>query len=405
MQRSRNETANFALVMAAAGIRGVGQWLFVFILIRVSGPESVGEYGYATALVTPVVALTGLQLPRVIATELPGERDLGSYVAVRLWATLLNAVVLIPVVLMLSRDSMWPVAALVLQTGALGLVEVYQASILQNARLRLYGIINVVTQSAAWGGAAVALYITENMSLALAASGVGILASYAVFQQVFRSNQLPDARPRFIGLRAIVRENLPLGLALLVDALVTHSPRFLLEASHGKFDLGIFVGLLTFLSASTLVSESIGQAATPSISRLVHTGKRQPFDRFVRIVTGFTVVLAVIVPSIAWRLGPDIAGMLLDPTYGAYPFALAGVAMIAVVQFGNRVTTTALNAAKTLGPLFGVNILALLVAIVVGGLMIPEWGVNGAVIALGSANAVRAVFVQLMLRNLRTAMH
>lgn len=391
-----NRAVNLGLIMAASGIRGLGQWLFVVILIRAFGPEGVGQYGFATALVVPVVALTTMQLPRVIATEKVGEQPLENYIGVQLIGLLINCMILIPLTFMVDGETIWPVVGLLVQTGAMAYVDIQHASILQQSRMRLYGVANLLTQLAAWSTPLIVLLLGGSMAASLGASGLALVASYLVLWTVLRSRNMPPLLPGFGAVKVIEMANLPLGLALFVDSLVTHSPRFLLENSHGVHQLGIFVSLLTFLSASTLFSESIGQAVTPWITRLVHRRERKQFEKFVRDVAWATLLLIVLVPLAAWFLGPPLASILLDDELGGYPFAIAGLALIAMLHLSNRMSMTSLNAAKALGPLFGVNIAALVVALVTGWLLIPDYGVNGAVATLAAANIVRSLIVHWM---------
>ena len=78
---------NFIWMMLANGIYALCQWGMLVILAKLGNPEIVGQFALASAIITPVIMITNMQLRSVQATDAKKEYFLSDYVAVRILST------------------------------------------------------------------------------------------------------------------------------------------------------------------------------------------------------------------------------------------------------------------------------------------------------------------------------
>src|SRR3954466_10247547 len=75
---------NFSWTLAGSVIYFGCQWAITVVLAKLGSAEMVGQFAFALAIVMPVIALTGLQLRVVQATDAKHEFDFGYYLGLRL---------------------------------------------------------------------------------------------------------------------------------------------------------------------------------------------------------------------------------------------------------------------------------------------------------------------------------
>src|SRR5690606_10077213 len=95
-------------------------------------------------------------------------------------------------------------------------------------------------------------------------------------------------------VRALARQAAPLGLVILLTSLNSNVPRYVIEAVHGEFSLGIFAALAYLIVAGTTVVTAVGQAVSPRLSRMYALGQVDQFRRFISslIVAGLMLGFA-----------------------------------------------------------------------------------------------------------------
>src|SRR5947208_17078221 len=74
---------NFSWTLAGSVIYFGCQWAVTVLLAKLGSAEMVGQFAFALAIVMPVIALTGLQLRVVQATDAKHEFVFGYYLGLR----------------------------------------------------------------------------------------------------------------------------------------------------------------------------------------------------------------------------------------------------------------------------------------------------------------------------------
>ena len=84
-------------MMLANGIYAFCQWGMLVVFAKLGSPEIVGQFALASAIITPVIMITNMQLRGVQATDARKEYFLSDYMMVRiLSATVAFLVILGP---------------------------------------------------------------------------------------------------------------------------------------------------------------------------------------------------------------------------------------------------------------------------------------------------------------------
>lgn len=396
-------------VIVGTGIRALGQLLFTLILVRVAGPEGVGVYGVAVAWAVPITSFASLQLLRIQSTDRDRTYSFDDYQTLRYLTSALALIVILFIAWWLPGGTSPTVLGLGVLLIVASACEIFQGRLLQEGNLKQYGQSVVVVNSALWVTSAVALLWTRSMSVSFFI-GAGVAVAVLIFivkplvdrtLTVGEARWIPDS-PIKQRVKALARITMPLGLGLFVDSLASQVPRFILEHAGGLTELGIFVGLLAFLSVGNLVIESLSQPLTPRITTLIHTGRSHDVRKFMLATIGGLGALILVLAPLAYFLGPIIAGSILGPEFGESGTVLAILTTVFSLQFAQRVFSIVLAARKWTDQDLLIQVSSLISALIAGVFLIKTFGLEGAALTLLTVNVVRMVMVTWYVNVIKT---
>src|SRR4051812_21940384 len=95
---------NFSWTLAGSVIYFGCQWAITVVLAKLGSAEMVGQFAFALAVVMPVIALTGLQLRVVQATDAKHEFAFGHYLGLRLLTVAIAVLIVVGVLLLYVRS-------------------------------------------------------------------------------------------------------------------------------------------------------------------------------------------------------------------------------------------------------------------------------------------------------------
>jgi O-antigen/teichoic acid export membrane protein len=362
-------------------------WASFIVLGRLGGPEELGRYALALAVVTPIVQFAGLQMRELQVADATGRYPFEDYLAVRVAGIACAALILLAVVLV---GYAWQMAIAILLValgrGLASLSDVYYGLAHRHKRLDL------VAQSAMLKGVlelfalGAGYYLTENLAIAL----IGVAATKGMVWWFFdrpKTKQWrgPSARPpvsqNLKRRLELARTALPLGVALLLVTLNPNIPRYFIESMSGLAALGLFTAMAHFVVAGRIVITAVCQAAFPRLADLYAVGDRTAFRRLLVRLIGFSMLPGIIGLLFVLAFGRELLTLVYGPTFadGAAVFPwimLVGVVLYAQTPFGYGLT--AMHRIKVQPLIFGV-----VVAVNAAGclLLVPGSGVLGASVA------------------------
>src|SRR5262249_53866671 len=250
-EAARSEVRAPHLASSAAWLVGsnllysVCQWATVVALAKIGPAHSLGHFGLALAVVTPVVVLSNLSLRSYQATDLHQRYPFAEYMRLRVATNAVAAVVIGVVALVAAATEVLPIIApLAIAKLAEATSETCYGLAQQRERMRLVAIARAVR--GVLGLAALVAVVALGGSRAagpwaLAAAWSGFLL--VVELPVVGTLETPFARPDVMRLLHLARECSSLGILNGLIALNQNVPRYLLQATHGAAAVGYYTAL------------------------------------------------------------------------------------------------------------------------------------------------------------------
>jgi O-antigen/teichoic acid export membrane protein len=363
------------------------QWAILSLLAKLGDTVLLGQYALAVAVATPLAMFSHLNLRSVLVGDVEQRRPFGDYFAVRLATTLLGLAA--AAVLALTSGYAWPVPAVIALVGvALGadqLSDIYYGLMQRRERM------DQIARSMAARGAlsvlalGVVLWLTGSLIAA-----VGALAAARIAVLLLHDRPVSLARRERPGMGAcgqmeILRQGVPLGLVLMLGSLTVNLPRYAIEARYGAAELGAFAAVASFLAIGSTAANALGQSAMPRLARYYSAKDSRRFRALVWKLLAVAGALGVSGVAVALVVGRLVLGVVYRPAYAAYAGLLvwvmcAGICTYVAIMLGYVITGARVYAAQA--PL----LIAVAASSAVGSwLLVPRYGLNGAVLALALA--------------------
>ncbi len=119
-------------------------------------------------------------------------------------------------------------------------------------------------------------------------------------------------------LAALARLALPMGLTVMLGAVIVNLPRYFLEEYHGEYPLGIFAALAYFVVAGHLVAGALAQAALPRLSKFYAFGRIGTVSPLARKTYRYCARSRCMASLVAWVIGEKMITLLYGPEYAAH---------------------------------------------------------------------------------------
>jgi len=391
--------ASFSWTFLGNAVYSACQWGVIILLAKLTSPELVGQYALGLAVVMPIMSFSGLLLRQVIVSDVREEHNFREYVGFRILTTAVALLLIVAVSRLLRYDA--PTTWLILLIGASQAVEAL--SDIFYARLQLLERMDRIARSQIARGllsllALVAgLLLTE--SIAWGVVGMILARSVVLFLYDLRAqvHSLPSGnfsrpgvywpeqlRPQFLlrQMNRLLALSLPLGVVALLVNLSTNMPRYFIEHTLGRSELGVFSAVAFLMSAGNLVSSALAQAAFVRLARQFVSGHLREFCHLLFRLLGMGTVLGVSGIVVAYFAGSQLLALLYRPEYARQPRILLGLMIVAWLSYLGQFLGTAMTAARYFAlqiPLFAVVVLVIAAS---SFWLIPRYALSGAVLSL-----------------------
>lgn len=391
---------NFAWTVAGNIVYGASQWLVLSLIAKLGNSEMLGQYALALAVAAPVAMLSHLNLRAVLATDLARRHPFGDYLAVRLGTT--AAALVATAVIALVSGYPWPViGAIVLAGVCLGLENVSDSYYgLMQRRERLEEIARAMITRGALSVAAlgVVLWLTRNLVWAIAALALARVAVLLAYERPRGSAGESLERTGLPAQRAIFRTAMPLGVALMLASLTANVPRYAIERFHGIRELGAFAAVASFLTAGAAVVGALGQSAMPRLARHFSERDLPGFRRLALKLMALSVALGAAGVLGAALLGRFVLSVAYRPEYGSYSGLFVAVMGAGVLRYAAIMLGFVLTSARSFGPQMPLLAVVTLTSGLASWMLVPAIGLGGAAAAIALAGCVQIAGAVVILR-------
>jgi len=393
--RSSSLRAAFSWAFVGNVVYAGCHWGNLVVLTKLTSPERVGQYALGFAIALPVLMFTHLQMRTLVTSDVRQQTAFGHYLTMRLLSTAAGLVTIcaIPLWFGLSPESTRIIWVVGIAQSVEAISEIF------HARLQLHDRMDRIATSLLLRGL-----------LGLLAMGLGVLATGSVFwgltglatvrllvligfdayprihapREQAAGEQAVRLRAEWNGrvLRGLFWAAIPLGLIGLLVSLQSNIPRYFIQAHLGERELGIFSAIGFLLSSGSLVIGSLGQSAFTRLALYYAEERRGEFGRLLKKLLGVAALLGTGGVLVAWVAGRQILTVLFRPEYGERAHLLVWLMVAAGVSYLAQILGYAMTAARYFVhqvPLFALTVVTVTLA---SYLLVPSWGLAGAIAAL-----------------------
>jgi O-antigen/teichoic acid export membrane protein len=365
-------------------------WGGFIVLGRLAGPQELGRYALALAVVTPIVLFGGLQMRQLQVADATERYPFQDYLAVRLAGTLCAGAIIVAIALL---GYAWEVALPILLVGVArgfeSLSDVHYGLAQRRKRFDRIAVSMILRGVLGLLALGTGYYLNRDLAVGL----VGMAAVWGLVWWLFdrpTSNRLRDSRPAWQPSTErrleLAWTAVPLGIAMLLVALNPNVPRYFLEGMLGLEALGLFAALAHFVITGRLLVNAVCQAAFPRLADLYAVGDRVAFRHLLLRLMGVSALLGLAGLVVATAFGRELLGLVYGPQFAhaadVFPWImLVGLVLYAQTPFDYGLT--AMHQFKIQPLICG---LAVMTNVAVCLILVPLYDLLGATIGwLGAA--------------------
>jgi O-antigen/teichoic acid export membrane protein len=384
------------------------------VLARLGSPDLVGQFALGLATTAPVMAFSLLGLRAVQATDARRRVLFADYLALRVLTTIFALVVIAGVAF--TSQSRLDAALIILATGLAAAPESISDVVygfLQNReRMDRIALSAMLRGVLSLGSLAAGVTLTGSVFwsvLAVAAVRCLVLVGYDlpnagwVVKESSRNGvgivcREESIRPRWdpTTLLALARLVWPLGITVMLAALIVNIPRYFVEHWWGTHQLGIFAATAYLMFPATTVVDALGQSASPRLAQYYQAGQMRQFRGLLGRFIGIGVLLGFAAVLVATLAGST----LLAWFYGAEFREGAGALTWLMVAAGLNYVASFLGYGITAARYFKIQMLlngvTATAALFMCGWLVPRYGLRGAAVAIVVAAIVQLVTLALI---------
>lgn len=399
---SGKKTAAFLMLHYSAN--AFIQLAIVIIISRILGAEGAGHYALAQSYIMPAffLGLFALKTQYIIAQKTP---DLGHYLGLRIF----GASVIFAFAIILTFVLETPFIALLALSLALvkfsdGFVDIF-IGVFQRANDPAFIAKTALSRLAILLSVFVGIFmLTHNMVLAFFA--LALAGMIHIFFIEYRwckrnapiKNKIFDFSVSAIDARkALIKNGLPIALAVLLGAAQVSVIRILLEEFHGAVILGQFSAALQIVLMGNVIIIACAQAFMPSLSK--HFTERN-FKNFLKILislAGFVFACVALGTIISMIIGNWLMAFIFGHDFQNLGWLLVVAGLSSLPLFLNAIFTQAAIACKQSRAQLYIYFVGFTIACIMGWILTQNNAMQGAYSTLFIVNLVQCLIFMVII--------
>lgn len=365
------------------------QWGMLVVLAKLGSPEMVGHFALGQAVAGPIILFSMLQLRGYQATDTAGEYMFGHYFALRLLTSCIGFFLVLFLAFAFGYRA--EIFQIIMVTGLFKAVEgcgdVCYGAMQQQERMDRVAIGKMVKGPLLFAVLSLGLYWTGNLIISLVGMVCVLVVVFFVYDlpttyTVMRHTPSKAAGPKWEWnkLGQLAKISLPLGIVMVFTSVNSYLPRYFIEHFHGSTELGIFVALASLQKVGGQLIQAVHQSAAPRFARYYQDRDRYRFSVLLLKMAGVGTLLGSIGVLVAAMYGEKLITLLFGSKFVRWDVFLAlCVAGWVRYTFSLGTVFTATRYIRIQMPVQLVVFLSLLVAC---WLLVPSYGILGAVYSL-----------------------
>ncbi len=381
---------NFSWTFLGNAVYAACLWGMLAVLTKLGSPEIVGRFALGSAIATPLIMFSNMQLRVVLATDAEQSYEFRDYLGVR---TMLLPAALVAVVVIAYLGYNRQQALII---GVFGLVRCAEAfSDLFYGFAQKHERMDLVARSL-WIRGLSALVMfggvfwwTGSLALSLAANVLAWVLTIAFFDgphlvTLVRAAGESSWKPRWNRktFRDIVWLALPLGIIMLLITLRNTIPRTFLESSFGEEQLGIFSAISYLVIAGSTVIMALSQSSIARLARYFAEGRREAFRSTIVKLLAVGLVIGLGGVLVAVLFGEFILELLYSREYAAHGDLFVMIMIGGALLYLASLMGAPMSAMRAFRIQLWVYLVNAVLLVVLSWLIIPRHGMMGAAVVL-----------------------
>lgn len=413
MPKNKNITLrrNFSWTFIGNLIYSGCQWGMLVVLAKLGNPEMVGTFTLGLAVTAPVMMFSNLQLRDIQTTDAKNHYLFNDYLGLRLITTGLALPIILWITLATGYKGETAIVIILIgfAKGLESISDVFYGLLQKHEKMDRMAISVMMKGPLSLLMLSIGTYISGSIIwgvLGLVIAWACILLiwdipSYRWLINKFTSEgEIPDslegrtAKPRWqLGtIRKLIWLSLPLGLVMMLISLNANIPRYFLEHSLGKKELGVFAALAYLIVAGNMVVSALGSAARPRLAKYYAGGNVSAYQKLLLQLVAIACLLGLSGILVAWVAGGQILTIVYQPEYAKYTELLIWLMVTAGIGYVSSFLGEGMTAARYFRTQIPLFIVVTSTSAIASFWFIPKNGLKGAAIALMIAEIVRIIF-------------
>ncbi|MFO0051639.1 MAG: lipopolysaccharide biosynthesis protein [Dolichospermum sp.] len=413
MPKNKNITLrrNFSWTFIGNLIYSACQWGMLVVLAKLGNPEMVGTFTLGLAVTAPVMMFSNLQLRDIQTTDAKNHYLFNDYLGLRLITTGLALPIILWITLATGYKGETAIVIILIgfAKGLESISDVFYGLLQKHEKMDRMAISVMMKGPLSLLMLSIGTYISGSIVwgvLGLVIAWACILLiwdipSYRWLINKFTSEgEIPDslegktAKPRWqLGtIRKLIWLSLPLGLVMMLISLNANIPRYFLEHSLGKKELGVFAALAYLIVAGNMVVSALGSAARPRLAKYYAGANVSAYQKLLFQLVAIACLLGLSGILVAWVAGGQILTIVYQPEYAKYTELLIWLMVTAGIGYVSSFLGEGMTAARYFRTQIPLFIVVTSTSAIASFWFIPKNGLKGAAIALMIAEIVRTIF-------------
>jgi len=352
----------------------------------------VGKLELGRSIALPLLAITMLQLRAVQVTDAKGEYSFADYFGARLLMTAFGILALWGIAWgWYAGETAWVILLWGLAKSIDSISDIIRGLFQRHERMNLSGMSFMIKAPAALLAMGTLLWLTAELTIAI--TGVILTSIIVLFLYDLRQahrllyyKATADKQPaRFLPnfnlkvIRELLWLALPLGLVLFLTSLQVSIPKLVLNSYHGEEALGYFGPLIYPIVMGTVVVSAMGQSASPRLAKY-YVNNLRAYCKLVKKLLLLAFGMGLLFIAAVTIFGKFALRVLYTAEYAEYHTDFIILSVGAAATFMLFFCGHGLTAARALKVQLVLAMASCSVAVVFTFLLIPTYGLRGAVI-------------------------
>ncbi|MBZ5603667.1 MAG: oligosaccharide flippase family protein [Acidobacteriia bacterium] len=391
--------SNISWTLAGNVVYAASQWLLLVALAKMGRPEQVGELALGLAITGPLFVASQLHLRGVQATDAVQEFPFSDYLGLRWISTALVIVIAAALAVTYRASLAMIIVAIGVARGFDNISDIYYGALQQQERMARMGKSMMLKGCLSVAGLIGAMTLTRSVAAVAASLALVSALTFLLYDRRSVAFGRPDRvavtvepfRWNLRGCWKLFRLALPLTIVLVLVSLNLNVPRYFVEHARGEAELGVFAALSYLIVAGNLVVNACGQATAPKLAKLYAEGSLRRFWGMLTILLGISAVCGLIGIVAVALAGERIVTLVYSAAYAPYASLLSGLMIAATLLYAGQFLGYGMTAARIFRAQVPLFILVLGATAAACALLIPRYGLQGAVTGMIAGFSVQCL--------------